>query len=102
MAEFYVFNTEAEANDCINAINGTSWFPIVSSCCGELAPGKQQTTKWCEVPREMLNGKYAVQRIPTSRLDFVGVPQAERDAFLALYGQDIRELEATDFVTLEE
>nr|BDD44691.1 hypothetical protein 21 [Legionellales bacterium] len=95
--EYYVFANETDANACIAAINGTSWLPIVGNCKGQPAPSKQQTTKWVENATEMLSGEYAVPRIPEGRLDHLGVPQAERDAFLATYGTDIRDLGASDF-----
>jgi len=100
--EYYVFATEAQAIACIAAINGTSWFPIVGYCNGVPAPQNQQTTKWCDAPAEMTTGEWAVPRIPTSRLNDIGVPQADRDAFLAVYGQDIRSLSASDLVQPEE
>lgn len=102
MAEFYTFDTEAEAITCINAINNSGWFPVVGNCNGSPVPNNQQTIKWCDEPRELKTGKWAVPRIPTNRLDLVGVPQVDRDAFLAVYGQDIQELVYNDFVVIEE
>lgn len=95
--EYYVFATQAEADACVAAINGTNWFPIVGNRAGVPDPSACQTTKWCDGPTEMLSGEWAVPRIPTSRMDYLEVPQAERDAFLAVYGQDIRDLGVADF-----
>jgi hypothetical protein len=91
--EYYVFQTIEDANACISAINDSGWFPIVGNKNGRPAPESQQTT-CC--------GEWAVPRIPESRLDFMGIPQETRDAFLATYGQDIRELSSEDFPSEEE
>jgi len=101
-AEYYVFATQAAGDACVAAINGTAWFPIVGKVQGVSAPDNQQTIKWCDGPVEMLSGEWAVPRIPTARLDALEVPQAERDAFLAAFGQDIRELTPADFPTPPE
>jgi hypothetical protein len=95
--EYYVFADEATANQCIGAINGTDWFPIVGNRNGVPDPTAQQTTCWCEAGQEMKSGEWAVPKIPDARLDYVGVPQEEREAFLAVFGQDIRDLTADDF-----
>jgi len=95
--EYYVFATEAEGDACVTAINGTDWFPIVGLRNGVPDPTACQTTKWCEGPTEMASGEWAVPRIPTERLDYIGVPQEDRDAFLSAFGQDIRELTSEDF-----
>ena len=100
--EYYVFSTEQDAQDCINYINSTPWFPIVGCVNGIPVPDSQQTTSWCDVPVEMLSGDWAVPRIPESRLDSIGVPQVDRDSFLAVYGQDIRDLCSSDFPVEEE
>ena len=97
--EYYVFATEAAAQACVDYINGTPWFPIVGTCSGQPAPTKQATTAWVDAPLEMLSGEWAVPRIPESRLDYVGVPQEDREAFIAAFGQDIRNLANSDFPT---
>lgn len=95
--DYYVFATQAEADACIAAINGTNWFPLVGEVNGVPAPQNQQTTKWCDSCMCMLSGDFAVPRITTDKLDFLGVTQGERDAFLAAFGQDIRTLTDADF-----
>ena len=95
--EYYVFQTEAEAIACINYINATPWFPIIGECKGQPAVESQATVNWIEEPKEMLSGEWAVDRIPETRLDYVGVPQEDRNTFIAAFGQDIRDLDSTDF-----
>jgi hypothetical protein len=101
MAEYYVFATEAEAVNCMNYINGTEWFPITGKKNGVPAPESQKTTCWCTSASEMTTGEWAIPRIPANRLDAIGVPQGDRDAFIAAFGQDIRELSRDDFVQEE-
>lgn len=100
--EFYVFSDQAGAQACIDYINSTPWFPIVGAVNGVPAPDKQMTTCWCDTPRELVSGEWVVPRIPTSKLDALEVPQEDRDAFLAAFGQDIRSLLHSDFVVIEE
>ena len=95
--EYYVFPTQAEAQDCVNAINNSGWFPIVGKRNGVPDPTAQATTCWVESATEMTSGEWAIPRIPESRLDGMGVLQENRDAFLASFGQDIRELASIDF-----
>jgi hypothetical protein len=54
-----------------------------------------------ESATEMLSGEWAIPRIPESRLDYIGVPQENRDAFLSVFGQDIRSLSYSDFATVD-
>ena len=97
MNEYYVFATEAEAQACIDYINGTPWFPIVGNRNGQPDPDAAKTEKWADSPTEMASGEWCVPRIPGERLDALGVPQETRDAAIAAYGQDIRVLEGSDF-----
>ena len=97
MSEYYVFATEAEADACLNYINSTPWFPIVGKVNGVPAPEKQNTTKWADSPQEMTSGEWAIPRIEEARLDALEVPQEDRDAFMAAFGQDIRTLGPDDF-----
>jgi hypothetical protein len=100
--EYYVFATQEQAQACIDYINGTPWFPIVSKRNGVPDPTAQKTTCWCKDAAETVSGEWAVPRIPTIRLDAIGVPQEDRDAFMAVFGQDIRELTSSDFPVIEE
>ena len=97
MNEYYCFATEAEAQACLDYINGTAWFPIVGNRNGVPDPTAQATTKWADAPTEMASGEWCVPRIPASRLDALEVPQEDRDQFNAAFGQDIRSLDSTDF-----
>ena len=100
--EYYVFATQEEADACVTFINNTPWFPIVGRRKGMPDPLACRTTKWCEGPSELTSGEWAVPRIPESRLDYVGVPQEDRDNFMVAFGQDIRELTSADFPVVEE
>jgi hypothetical protein len=93
MKDFYCFNTESEAIDCINAINGMSYFP--------LKVGTGQMIKWSNTPLVLKSSGYAVPRIPESLLNYAKIPQEDRESFLSVYGQDIRQLSPTDFVIEE-
>jgi len=95
--EYYVFQTEDSANQCLSYINGSGWFPITGNRGGKPSPSTQKTTSWATEVQESASGEWAVPRIPTSKLDLIGVPQADRDAFLAAFGQDIRTLTPDDF-----
>jgi len=100
--EYYVFPTEVEAIACVNFINSTPWFPIVGKTNGVFNPDAQQTTCWVDAPTELVSGEWAVPRIPEVRLDALNVPASQRDAFLVAFGQDIRDLDRSDFPEPEE
>jgi hypothetical protein len=99
--DYYVFETKSEADSCIGAINGSGWFPIVGKRNGVHDPTAQATTCWVESATEMTSGEWAIPRIPESRLDGMEVPQENRDAFLSVFGQDIRLLSHSDFPYVE-
>jgi hypothetical protein len=98
MSEYYTFPTKAGAQACLDYINASPWFPVVGKKAGEYAPGNQATTQWATAPLELLSGEWCVPRIPNARLDYVGVPDADRASFMAAFGQDIRPLQQEDFV----
>ena len=100
--DYYVFQTQVAAQGCINYINSTPWLPITGKINGVPAPNSQKTTSWCNTPKEMISGEWVVPRIPTNILDSLGVAQEDRDAFIAVFGQDIRELDNTAFPVIEE
>jgi len=100
--DYYVFPTQVSAQGCIDYINSTPWFPITGKINGVPAPESQKTTSWCNEPSIMISGEFAVPRIPTNILDSLGVTQEDRDAFIAAFGQDIRDLDNTAFPTIEE
>jgi hypothetical protein len=99
MNEYYTFPTEAEAQGCIDYINATPWFPLVGNCKGQPNPAAAATTSWATTPTQMLSGSWAVPKIPEARLDFVGVPQEDREGFNSVFGQDILTLGRDDFPT---
>ena len=101
MSDFYTFDTEAKALQCVAQINGSTAFPITGNRRGQPAPTKQKTLNWIAAPMEMISGRWAVPRIPTVRLDSVGVGNEERGSFLAAYGQNIMALTPLDFPTVE-
>lgn len=97
--EYYVFETLAQANLCLNAVNSAPYYPVTGKINGQIAPeDKQKTVKWANEAMEMTTGEWAVPRVKQALLDYVGVPASERSAFLANYGADIRTLNNTDFV----
>lgn len=101
--EHYVFSTIEQGEACITAINESGWFPITGKKQGTPNPSAQKTVIWHgSPPKSMLTGEFAVPRIPEARLDFMGVPQENRDAFIAAFGQDIRDLENDEFVIINE
>jgi hypothetical protein len=101
--EYYIFATEAGATACLDYINATPWFPLAGKVNGQPAPdANQKTTKWADTPQEMVSGEWCVPRVPESRLDHINVPQGDRDAFIAAFGQDIRTLTGVDFPVLDE
>lgn len=102
MRDYYVFKTEAEGQACCDALNRNPALPCVGFINGQPAPDNQKTVKWQDHPVELLSGEWAVCRVPTARLDAMNVPTAERQAFISVFGQDIRTLESSDFVQPEE
>ena len=94
---YYCFATQTEAQSCLDYINSTPWFPIVGKKLGVDDFTSQKTEMWEESTSELLTGEWAIPRIPDSRLDYVGVPQEDRNAFLVAFGQDIRWLEKSEF-----
>jgi hypothetical protein len=96
--EFYVFQTEQLANACINTLNAQPYYPVRGKVKGQLADdSKQKTERWALEPLEMLTGEWAVPRVPTATLDYVGAPEEDRQGFLAVHGTDIRTLTSDDF-----
>lgn len=97
MSEFYCFPDQTAAQACVDAINASGWFPIIGNKNGVPNPSAQHTVAWVDGPTQMLSGEWSIPRIPTAQLDFLGVPQAQRDSFIAMFGQDIRTLTHVDF-----
>lgn len=104
MSEYYVWDTEAEAQAALDYINGTGWFPITgrNAKTGELAPDKQKTTKWADQVLERVDGRWVFPRIPASIMDAVGVPEADRQAFLDTFTPVIEEYQDDWFPVTEE
>jgi hypothetical protein len=99
MEEYYIFQTEQKANACINFLNAQQYYPVTGKRKGLLADDKQKTERWAVNPLEMLSGEFAVSRVSLVTLDYVGVSVEDRNGFLAVHGQDIRELAPEDFLT---
>jgi hypothetical protein len=99
MNEYYVFPTKAEAEACMNFINGSSWFPITPNKKGVPNPNAKKVLRWAgpKALKELVSGEWAVPRVPVYELDRFNVPQSERDSFLSAYGSDIRTLTRADF-----
>ena len=102
MNYYYVFPTQKEAQACLDFINGSGWFPIVGQRNGVPDKTAQATVSWGKSPIEMLSGEWAVPYIPKARAEFLQIPQAEIDSFLATYAKDFRELSADAFPVVEE
>jgi len=81
MKEYYVHANKADNDECNAAINS---FVKNLNLSG--------TVDWVTEGRQTLSGEWATKRVPSWILDELEISQQERDAFLAVYGQDIREL----------
>jgi hypothetical protein len=97
--EYYVWDTEPEAQAALDFINTTTWFPItgVSADSGEPAVGKAKTTKWADSVLQRQDGKWCFQRVPESRLDAIGVPANDRQSFLDAFNPTIETYVSTWF-----
>jgi len=79
MAWYYICGsaTENEAQDALNEINSSNWFPIVGQINGNPAPQNCQTSLWCEDLTETIDGRFVFPLIPMERLMNIGVSQEE-------------------------
>ena len=104
MSEYYVWNTEIEAQAALDFINGTDWFPIVgrNAKTGELQPDKQMTTAWTDVVQERTDTKWCFPRVSATVMDAVGVPAEDRQAFLDTFTPVIEEYQDDWFPVIEE
>jgi len=88
--EFYVWDTEVEAQSALDFINSTEWFPLIGSDpTGNKRPDKQKTICWATNVLERLDGKWTFARIPSELLDYAGVPEEDREAFLTAFNPTI-------------
>ena len=104
MAEYYIWNTEAEAQAALDFVNGTSWFPLVgnNSATGKPEPNKQQTLKWADsVQQRNTDGKWGFPRVPSAIMDAIGVSAEERQSFLDAFTPSIEDLDPIVFVDLD-
>ena len=103
MNEYYVWDTEVAAQAALDFINGTGWFPIVgrNAKTGLPAPDKQMTTKWADEVQERVDGKWCFPRVKEARLDALGVPAEDRQAFLDAFNPTIEEYQ-NDWFPVEE
>jgi len=99
MNEYYVWDNEPQAQAALDYINGSGWFPIVgnNAATGEPAPDKQTTTCWVSEISERLDGKWCFPRVPSERLDYIGVPEEDRQAFLNVFAPTIEEYDDSWF-----
>ena len=97
--EYYVWNSLEDAKYGLEYINNSGWFPIIgyNALTGKLEPDKQITTKWQDLPKLLKDGRWAVTRIPSSRLDDLGVMEEERLLFFAETNPTIEDLIPDDF-----
>ena len=93
--EYYVFETEGQAQACLDYINNSDWFPIAGT------NGSIGTTKWAEAIQELPDGRFAFPRIPSNRLDFIGVSVQSREAFLHAFNPSIEAL-TIEALTIKE
>jgi hypothetical protein len=93
MNEYYVWDTEAEAQAALDYINSTEWFPVVGKnvATGKPEPEKQQTTVWASEILERVDGKWCFARIPEGRMDALEVSAEDRQAFLDTFNPTIEE-----------
>ena len=102
--EYYVWDTESEAQTALDYINASGWFPIVgvNAATGDPQPDKQQTILWAaEVLQRVTDNKWCFPRIPEARLDAIGVPAEDRQAFLDTFNPSIEEYDPSWFPTEE-
>jgi len=94
---YYVWDDENVAIAALNALNNSPQFPVIGNKNGKPAPESQATTKWADAPKEMIDGRWAVLKIPDERMDFLNVPLEQRQAFLNAFNPSIEELDTDDF-----
>lgn len=100
--EYYV-NDIPTTIAALAAINGNAVFPITSKKGGQEDENAPKTLNWATTYYELVDengdktGEGAIERIPAEYLEEMEVPQAEQDAFMTAFGQDIRLLKESDF-----
>jgi hypothetical protein len=89
--EYYVWNTQSEAQSALDYINNLSVFPIIgkNAKTGEECPNKQQTTAWTDEVLERTDGKWCFVRIPSARLDVLGISAGDLQSFLDTHNPTI-------------
>ena len=93
MGEYYVWNTEAEAQAALDFINESDWFPIVgrNAKTNVLQPNKQHTTCWADKVVERVDGKWCFSRITEKILNILNISAEERQQFLDGFAPVIEE-----------
>lgn len=101
---YYVFTNATVATNALNAINATGWFPItgINAATGQPEPNKAKTTKWADEVQETADGKFVIPRIPTSLLNKLNVPEAERKAWWDAFLPDVEMYDPNWFPPPEE
>jgi hypothetical protein len=100
MKEYYIWDTESEAQTALNFINGTNWFPLTgnNALTGEPEPDKQKTSSWTDsVLESNVDGKWGFKRVSVELMDFAGVPAEDRQAFLDTFNPSIEERDPSEF-----
>jgi hypothetical protein len=89
--EWYVFTTQEQAQDALDYVNSFPVFPIVGERAGAPDPSAQLTTCWCESLRQRVDGKWCFPRIPSERLDLMGVSMEQRLHFFQTFNPVVEE-----------
>ena len=79
--EYMIFNTQSLAQDACDEIAQIGQLPIVGlrASDGQPQPDKQKTTAW-DIPRQRLDGKWVVARLPLTFRQQYAENEAEFDA----------------------
>ncbi len=89
--EYYVFSDQTTAQSALDYINAFPVFPIIGQRGGNPDPAAQPTVRWCDeiTPRD--DGKWVFPRIPSARLDAMGVTAEQRLEFFRLFSPAVEE-----------
>jgi lipocalin len=79
--EYMIFDTQSLAQGACDAIAQIGQFPLIGvrASDGTPQPEKQKTTAW-DIPRQRLDGKWIVARLPLSFREQYAEHEAEFDA----------------------
>lgn len=102
--EYYVFDTEQEAQDALDFINTSGWFPLTGNdpSNGASKPDGPKTETWCENIIERLDNKWCFPRIPSDLMDTIKVPAEQRQFFLDTFTPAIEQFDPSWFPLVED